>query len=368
MNRSNWLLTGLALVQLALMAVVFGLAGRPATLASGPLLSDFTTDSVSAVTLTNDAGTTLRLEKKADAWVLPEAEDFPAKGDAVESLLGRLAGLQSQGLIAHTASSYPRLSVADDSFLAKVDLEGGDKTTTLYVGSSPRGGVSHVRVSGAAEVYLSGISSSDVRAESSAWIDTSYLSLNPDEVVAVRLQNTQGSFNFEKVDGTWTMQGLDNEQTFDAENFDALVRQVSTLRMEKPLGKENKPEYGLDTPQATLTLTVQPPAAEATPDETNFETTPAPETVPPDTTSETTDETTTGDGASNEAATDKAEEASSPEPKTYTLTIGPQGEDTYIVRSSESEYVVAVSSSSLDSFVENDQAAFLVQENEPEPQ
>lgn len=358
MNRSNWLLTGLALVQLALVAVVFGLGGQPAPLASGPLLGDFTTDSVSALTLTNDAGTTLRLEKKADAWVLPEADDFPANGEAIGTLLNRLGSLGSQGLIARNASSYPRLSVADDSFLAKVDLEQGSKTTSLYVGSSPRGGVSHVRVSGAPEVYLSGISSSDVSAEASAWIDTSYLSLNPDEVVALSLENAQGSFNFEKSDGTWTLQGLGAGQTFDAENFDALVRQVSSLNMEKPLGKENKPEYGLDTPQARLTLTVQPATPKTTTDEATVDPVPTPESITPDTTpdaEEPPDNETSGEAAP----------PSPPEPKTYTLTIGPRGENSYLVRSSESAYVVAVSSSSLTSFVENDLAAFLVQETEP---
>jgi hypothetical protein len=362
MKRSKWFLMGLAVVQLVLVAFVFGLGGRSGPSPRGPLFGDFAADSVSALTLTNDAGTTLRLEKKADAWVLPEADDFPANGEAIDTLLRRLGSLQSQGLIARNSSSYPRLSVADASFLAKVDLDGGGKTTTLYVGSSPRGGLSHVRVSGAPEVYLSGISSRDVSAEASAWIDTSYLNFNPDEVVAVRLQNTQGSFNFEKVDGTWTMQGLDNGQTFDAENFDALVRQVSALRMEKPLGKENKPEYGLDTPQATLTLTVQPATPETTTDEATIDPVPTPESTSPDMTGETT--TPDAEAPANNETSSEAAPPSPPEPKTYILTIGPQGDNTYIVGSSDSAFVVAVSSSSVRPFVENDVAAFLVQATE----
>jgi hypothetical protein len=163
------------------------------------------------------------------------------------------------------------------------------------------------------------------------------------------------------------MQGLDNEQTFDAENFDALVRQVSTLRMEKPLGKETKPEYGLDTPQATLTLTVQPATPETTTDEATVDSVPAPASTTPDITSDMTDETTTPEGEAppDNETSGEAVPPSPPEPKIYTLTIGPEGDNTYIVRSSESAYVVAVSRSSLTSFVENDLAAFLVEATEP---
>jgi hypothetical protein len=70
------------------------------------------------------------------------------------------------------------------------------------------------------------------------------------------LENSNGSFQFDKLpDGTWAMADLAEGETLNVANFNAILNQAVGLRMAAPLGVEEKEEYGLDEPAATLSIT-----------------------------------------------------------------------------------------------------------------
>ncbi len=58
--------------------------------------------------------------------------------------------------------------------------------------------------------------------------------------------------------GEWTLAGLAPGETLKADQANLLASRLATVSLTKPLGKSLKPEYGLDQPQATITLTVAP--------------------------------------------------------------------------------------------------------------
>ena len=53
---------------------------------------------------------------------------------------------------------------------------------------------------------------------------------------------------------TWTMAGLGEDETLNAASVSSLHNQVISVRMTAPIGKEAEASFGLDDPQAVVTL------------------------------------------------------------------------------------------------------------------
>jgi hypothetical protein len=184
---------------------------------------------------------------------------------------------------------------------------------TLYVGTSPSYGATHVRVANQNEVYLaSDLSSADVATRLTGWIDASYFSLQAQEIVAVTLENDNGTFEFTQEGDEWTMTGLGEGETASSNNISSLVTRATSVRMLRPLGTELKPSYGMHDPNAVLV--VQTRAAEGT-------------------------------------------------VSTYTLHVGAQSEQdgSYVLKSSESPYYVSVAEYTIADWVEKTREDLLEQ-------
>ena len=313
MKRHHQILAAVLVVQVILSVVVFW--PRPAaTAAEEPLFPDLNTEDVVALTVVNAAGDTVILEKVDGEWVLPEADDYPVLGERVTSLLEKITGLTTGRLVTRTEASHRRLQVASDEYQRRVDFELADGTRhTLYLGSSPRFGVTHVRVAGQNETYLSDeISAMDAGAMVSAWIDTAYVNVPQAEAVTVTLENEQGTFVFTRdEEGSWTLEGVGADEALDQAAVSAVVRQATRVTMVTPLGTEVMPEYGLDDPQAVVTI-----------------------------------ETTSGP---------------------VDLTVGASGEEenTYVVYSSGADYYVLASQSAVGSLVDSTRDDFLTEAPAP---
>lgn len=256
MSRGNQILTGLLVIQIIVGVVVFW-PRTPSSAAGALLFPDLEAEQVTQVSITDPAKGELRLAKEGDGWVLPGAGGYPALSDMVDALLEKLVALTGDRVITQTKASHKRLEVADDTYVRLVVLTLSDGTLrTLYVGTSPSYGVLHVRLKGQDEVYLvSGLSSSDVGANASDWVDTAYVSLAQDQIYAISVVNANGRFIFTKnAEANWTMAGLVEGETLQASAVSSLVSRVSSLRMLRPLGTEKLPSYGMSTPLATVTI------------------------------------------------------------------------------------------------------------------
>lgn len=255
MNRTNQILATVLVLQVVLVGVVFWPRQAPAA-GEGALFPGLAADQVVAVTLTDLEAGELRLARRGEGWALPEVGDYPVRAEAVSTLIDKLAGLQSGRVVAQNRSSYKRLQVADDDYERLVTLELSDGTHhQFYLGSAPSYNAAHLRMYGQDAVYLvSGLSSTDLGIGMTSWIDTTYVRLNADQVVALTLKNQNGVFELTRDEaGTWTMPGLQAGEELDQTAVGALVSRVSTVRLLKPLGTEVQPEYGLDDPTAVVT-------------------------------------------------------------------------------------------------------------------
>ncbi len=277
----------------------------------GPLFSDLEPGDIVALTVTDAQGNSIALRKVDDAWVLPEGGDYPVKAGKVEEFLEKVIGLTTRRLVARSSASHRQLKVAPDNYERRIDLETADGAAyTLYLGSSPTSGATHFRLEGQDETYLTGdVFAWQASTQPAQWIDTAYVRLEPDELLRVRIENANGALTFVRDEnGEWTMEGLDEEdEVLASTRVTAAIWQAARINLLRPLGREELPEYGLDAPQAVVTM-------------------------------ETADET-------------------------YTLRIGAydEGSNSYVASFSGSPYYVRISAMSVNSLVNNGRQDFLEQ-------
>ncbi len=313
MTKLNRILVVILVLQLGLAAVV--LWPRRATTEGGQsLFPDLETNRVVHVTITGSDGSQIEMAKEGADWALAEADDYPVQSSEVSALLVKIAGLRTGQPVTETSGSHERLGVAEDAFERMVELELDDGTRyTLYVGTSPSYGATHIRADGQDQVYLtSDLLTSDVGVLPTDWADRTYFSVPQDEVMRLALENGNGEFTFIRmVSGgelapavdVWSMADLAENETLNITAVETLLSRAASVVMQRPLGVEEKPEYGMDNPTAVVTLRTQ----------------------------------SEEEGAKN-----------------YTLRVGAKDPDdgSYVVISSESPYYVRVSEFTVQRFVE----------------
>ncbi len=254
-KRTDRILAGLAVLQVLLIALAFW--PRPAAFRVERLFPDLTGSAFVALTVTGEDGQSVTLRQKEGTWVLPDADDYPAQASKVVPLLEKIAALTTENLVARTSASHRQLKVAEDAFVRRLDLEKADGgRIRLYLGTSPRLNSVHLRLDGRDETYLAqNLSTTEIGASASAWVDPIYFSLPMTEVVRFRLENAQGVLTLTReAENAWNLAGLGPEEKVDPTRVDSFLRQATSIRMLEPLGRERKPEYGMETPTAVLTL------------------------------------------------------------------------------------------------------------------
>lgn len=256
MKWYNRILAGILVIQIILSVFVFW-PKSATTGTSEPLFPDLEAGDIAALSITDADDNSIQLKKIGEDWVLPDVDDYPAQADKITPLLDKIVGLTTGRLVTRTDASHKRLQVSPDDFMCRIDFEtAGGPQHTLYLGSSPRYGSTHFRVEGQSETYLtSELSIWEAKAEAASWIDTAYLSVPEDDIIKMTLENANGTFTFTKDDeGTWTMGGLAADETLDEAKVTFLIQQAATVNMIRPLGKEEQVAYGMDEPNAMVTL------------------------------------------------------------------------------------------------------------------
>jgi hypothetical protein len=258
MNRLNQILVGVLVLQIVVAGII--LWPRPTASGEGEsLFPGVEAEHIVGLTITSADGNAIRLARVGDGWVLPDADDYPVEEGKVPPLLDKLASLTAARLVTQTSGSHKRLGVAEDSYerLIEFELDDGSRHR-LYVGTSPSFGATHVRADGQDEVYLAtDLSTSDVGVQATDWTGRNYLTVPRDDVVALTLENGNGQFEFTKEGDAWTMQGLAADETLDETTIQTLLSRATSVAMLRPLGKEEKAEYGLETPSAVVILQTQ---------------------------------------------------------------------------------------------------------------
>ncbi len=313
MKRQHQILAGVLIVQILISVWVFW-PEAAVTGAGEPVFPDLAADDVIGLRITDDAGSEIALQKTEAGWVLSGAGDYPALEGSITPVLEKIAGLQTGSLVTRSDTSHKQLQVAEDDFVRRILIETADgETHTLYLGSAPRYTATHFRVAGDANTYLTtDLSTWELNVQPNQWVDTTYTEVDQETVISVVIENGQGTFTLVRDDtgDNWTLADLGEDEEVATSSTNAVVRNVTGMTLSAPLGEEEQPAYGMDAPNATVSI-----------------------------------ETPEG---------------------TQTIVVGAKDEESggYVVKSSESPYYVRVAEYTVSAVVENAREDFLV---EPEP-
>lgn len=219
-------LAGLLAAQL-LLALTMGWTGRDLgdTTAGTPLLP-FGAEQVSRLEIAAPGQDPVALERRDDAWVLPELDGFPAAADKIEALLTKLAELERRLPVGASERALDRFKVADEAHERKLVARTTDgETAELLFGDSPGFRRIFVRPAGDTAVYEVPLAVSDITVRHDDWIDKSVLQLTADEIQRIRfpdLELVRGA------DG-WQLQDANAGESLDTDKVDQLVRTLSSL-------------------------------------------------------------------------------------------------------------------------------------------
>lgn len=199
--------------------------------------------------------TSVKLAKEGTQWGIATADGYPADGTKVEELLGKLAKLKSRGPVLTKATYHKKVEVADDKYQRKISLTVDGKDLVFFLGTSPSIKSVHLRKAGSDEVLQVGeLTTWEAGARPWDWVDRAFVKVPDANVYGVVVQNKNGMITLKRTaDGIWSADGLTGPAKKSA--IDDLVRKASAINLEEPVGKTEKPEHGLGSPLATITLT-----------------------------------------------------------------------------------------------------------------
>jgi len=259
MNRTNQILSAVLTVQILLAG--FLLWPRSEVRQTGAaFIQDVEATAIDRIEITDETAQQIVLQRSGAEWVLPAADDYPAKSASVEELLGKILTLVRGDVITADETSWRALQVSGDLFSRRIMLHTSTGTEyVLYLGSSPAHGSIHIRLDGENETYLiRDLSANDTQAIAGNWIDTSYLAVVAEDVQAIQLVNAAGDFALENQgDSGWVLTDLSPGEILNTFGVNTLLSRATAVTMIAPLGLSELPEYGLQNPLAEVTLVLE---------------------------------------------------------------------------------------------------------------
>jgi len=282
MNRTQWTLGGLLVLQVGWIALARGPIGRgdTAAVAARPLLPEVAGLQAQKIAVDGKDGAKLTLVRSGETWGIEEAGGYPAEMDKVTKLVESLKGLQVRRPVVSSSRYHAALKVTEKENERRLrmwdDPTGAPKVDVLF-GSSPNYRITHVRRAAEEPVYeVSGVGVYDIRDSAAGWIDTRFVDAESARVTRFKLQNSHGTFELENSGGSWQVASPGGPGTkLDATKVDALVRAATLINTAEPAGKIDRAAHGLEPPQATVTLQIAAAPADAAVGEGDEAATPA---------------------------------------------------------------------------------------------
>lgn len=264
--RAMMVLGGIFLIQLALIAYFYWPAQTESAV-GGTLLSGFDPTAVSTLQIEDQAGQSVTLQRQDDGWTVAGTGGYPANATKADDVLTRLLAIHTNRQVTRTPASHARLQVADTSFNRRITMRNADDLeTVVYLGVSAGGASTHVRLADDDAVYLtSEIAAWETEPFLSGWVSTSYFSTQADSILAYSIHNAQGEFNFSRdPSGAWQAPELNLDAPLDTGEVNSLAASLSFINLLNVLGNEPPPGFSPQTAAATVELVLDP---QSTPDQ-----------------------------------------------------------------------------------------------------
>jgi hypothetical protein len=219
-----------------------------------PLFPNFNKEQVVKIEITA-TGETTTLSKQNDNWVVASMDNYPADGEGVAELLSKVTEFKNTQRVSNNPEKQLEFEVDSTGVEAKL-MDASDKVLAhLFVGKTTPGFLSsYMRPADSNDVYVAqGYLQSVFNKDTRTWKDRTIFNFNkgivtqlniisPEETVELRLD----------ADGAWQMLKPIAAAAKTTE-VDALLTTFSGLDTDDfAEAKDELAEYGLDTPQSTI--------------------------------------------------------------------------------------------------------------------
>ena len=219
-----------------------------------PLFPNFNKEQVVKIEITA-TGETTTLSKQNDNWVVASMDNYPADGEGVAELLSKVTEFKNTQRVSNNPEKQLEFEVDSTGVEAKL-MDASDKVLAhLFVGKTTPGFLSsYMRPADSNDVYVAqGYLQSVFSKDTRTWKDRTIFNFNkgiatqlniisPEETVELRLD----------ADGAWQMLKPIAAAAKTTE-VDALLTTFSGLDTDDfAEAKDELAEYGLDTPQSTI--------------------------------------------------------------------------------------------------------------------
>ena len=243
------LLGGLLAVQAGLAVITWW----PSSNDGGTLhpLFELGEDTVTALTITGAPRADgevpqVELSREQGSWVLTSAGGYPADDSKVSEVLDKLLSMKVRKPLATQKANHNALEVGEDEYGKRIHIAAGSQAVDLVLGAATSDAV-NVRLADADEVYQAkGFSIWSIGDSDRRYYDSLYIDTSADDVRVLTVTAGDATLQLDQVDDTWISPDLAEGQALDQDEVQKLVKDLVQIRVSEPLGKELKPEYGLD--------------------------------------------------------------------------------------------------------------------------
>lgn len=207
MSGRAYLLGGMLLLQLLIIAVVLRTGSGAGAAEDGPLLA-FEVERVDAMRIaSSEDQADVVVSRSSDGWQLPGG--LPADADKVEDVLAKLADLRAGWPVASSAGAGERFQVAPGEHQRHVVLQAeGDAMAEIYLGTSPGYQRVHARRADDDAIFSVALANHQLPVKADDWLDKTLL--QPRGAVASVAR--QGGWVLARGDDGWKLDGAAADQ------------------------------------------------------------------------------------------------------------------------------------------------------------
>jgi hypothetical protein len=206
-----------------------------------------------------ESGEVTTVAKTGDTWQITAPQKLDADTAEVGGLVSTIEALERQRVIAENPTSVASFGLEPPRFVVGFKTAGDATPKRLQVGKrTPTGGDLYARVEGDPKIFLiSSYLEDSLNKTTFNLRDKTVLAFNREGVDSLSIE-AKGStpVSFAKKESTWRIAApLDAKADFST--VDGLVSRIGQARMkeiESSAGDADMKKYGLDAPQATITI------------------------------------------------------------------------------------------------------------------
>jgi hypothetical protein len=215
-------------------------------------------DRIEELTVRSETGETTRLRKAEDGWQVVDPVGTPADESEVSGITSNLASLEIQRVVEEQPADLAQFGLESPRIAVAFKTAGDEPRRELLLGDrTATGGDMYARVADEDRVFLvAGYLDTTFNRSTFDLRDKTILRFDRDQIDAVEVATASSRVSLSKADVEWKMTHPWQARG-DYGTVEGLLGRLHTGQMRNIVAQEadDLPQYGLDRPKATVTLT-----------------------------------------------------------------------------------------------------------------